>query len=371
MVLFGDDGMNMKRRELLIASGLGLLFSGLPRVAVAACTAAGGSAGLGAFLLQPCFKRLVVRRQPTDAVGPNGEARRNIDDPLILQEQAVGRDWIRYGKLYGDVGAIATGWKVLDWGLARQRADGGFDSKDALHQTTWFLEALTTAIAFDPTGQTTARRTGLSAGLAWIEAPAQRRRLTETSVTFTHRNWMRASLFRASSEILGRADLAALSEDCVKQAMAQQTDGAFLERGGSDVGYQILSLQYLQHWLALEPGGALSARAEASMVAGLNWYLARVNQDGRVDRTGSTRMLIETNQDDIQKDVRYARAIEVFLGASLLTGDPQWTRAAARLERGAITEGQAKPEALDRFEPQGDGQPSADVQGNCSLCTAG
>lgn len=364
--------MDLDRRGFLAGAGLALFALSRPGLAWAACGGAGGIAGLGTFLLQPCFRRIAIRRHPTGKMGPDGEIRKNIGGtgPLILEEQAAGMIWIRYGKLSRDDKAVATGWKALDWGLARQRPDGGFDSKDPVHQITWFFEALACAMAIDPDAATALRKAGLSRGLAWLEEPKQRKSADGYGRTFTHRWWMRASLFQAASELLGQPELVGRADDCVRQAIAQQVDGAFPERGGGDVGYQILTMLYLQRWLAMRPDGPLSAEAETAMVTGLDWYLDRVGPDGRVDRTDSTRMLAETSYLDRPKDVLYNLAVEALLGASLLTGDPRWTEASARLQRGAVAEGQAKPEALQQFDPQPDGTPSAEVLATCSLCAA-
>lgn len=359
--------MNMGRRGFLAGSGLALLSLAVPRGARAACLGVGGLAGLGSFLTDPCFA-LVVRRKPVGGVGPNGEARRNIGTPdrLILEDQAAGLVWLRYGTIHGKADAVATGWSELDWGIAQQRRDGGFDSVDPVHQVTWFLESLASAIAIDPSKATATRKAALAAGLDWLEQPAQRRRADENGKTFTHRWWMRATLFQAASEILDRAALARRSEEFVQKAISQQTPspggGAFPERGGGDVGYQVLSLLYLERWLAQRPRGPLSAQAEKAMEAGLAWYLDRIGPDGIVDRKGSTRMLVEN------KDVLYDRAVDALLGASLLTADAKWSKIAGRLQQGAVTEGQAPPEALDKFELQPDGTPSRKMLDLCSLC---
>lgn len=365
--------MDLDRRGFLAGSGLALFALSRPGRAWAACGGAGGLAALGAFLLQPCFKRIAVRRPPPVKRGPDGEIRKNIgnDVPLVLEEQASGLGWIRYGKLQGNEKAVAIGWKALDWGLARQRPDGGFDSQDPVHQITWFLEALACAMAVDPDAATALRKAGLSRGLAWLEEPRQRKTADRYGRTFTHRWWMRASLFQAASELLGQPALAGRAEDCVRQAIAQQAGGAFPERGGGDVGYQILAMLYLQRWLAMRPDGPLSGQAKTSMIAGLEWYLERVGADGIVDRTGSTRIPVENSYLGKPKDVLYNLAVEVMLGASLLTGDPRWTEASARLQRGAVAEGQAKPEALRPFDPQPDGTPSNEVLDLCKLCATG
>jgi hypothetical protein len=356
------SGPIMDRRAFMLSAGLAG-FGGLSSATSGAtCLANGSLAGLRRFLLQRCFRDLIVTDRPTGTVGASGAVRQNIDGPLVLQEQAAGFDWVRYGLLHDDAAAVRTGWKALDWGLRQQRPDGGFASEDAVHQTSWFLEKLAATFALDPTGLTAARRAGLARGLVWLDQPERRAHAVRNNAIFTHRCWMRASLFQAGALILNRADYAARARENVAQALAQQRGGAFPERGGPDVGYQILGLQYLQRWLALQPGGNLAARGERSMEQALRWYLARTGESGIVDRAGSTRMRIEA------KDVRYARAVEVFVGASLLTGDSRWLRAGVLLQRGAIAERQAAASDIKRFDADAAGVPSRRIIAECAMC---
>jgi hypothetical protein len=296
-------------------------------------------------------------------VGKDGAVRVNMSGGLVLQEQAAGYSWIRYAVLYQNPDYRRLGWKILDWGLGQQNEAGGFESKDAVHETTWFLEALATSMAIDPMGVTPARRLGLARGIAWLNESNRRRHVFETSATFTHRCWMRASLYQSSSLLLGESRYEDYAAEWARQGLAQQVDGVFPERGGPDVGYQILGIQYLERYLAMIGHMKASRSVRAGLLSGLGWYKSKISAGGIIDRAGSTRMRVE-----MDKDVRYSRAIEVCVGASLLTGDLSWVQTGFDLERGAISEKQAGPSALLRFGSGHTGAPSGLINRDCSIC---
>src|SRR5581483_10994811 len=99
------------------------------------------------------FQRLVshpdhhVRFAESGAASSNVEAERDASDKWFIESQRSGGDLVEAGLLCDDEKLTALGWKILDWGFARQSDDGGFaGTGDPFHSTSFFVEASARAV---------------------------------------------------------------------------------------------------------------------------------------------------------------------------------------------------------------------------------
>ncbi len=325
---------------LLIAS------FGLP----AAATEAERAAALRRYLLDDCFATLLSPDQPRRQPTATGAAAGNTEAKFELEAQTVGLTWIRRGLLSSNREWVALGWRIIDWGLAQPPER----SADATHQTSRFLDSVALAMVLDPAGATEARRQAFALRLDWLASDQIFARASRSNRAFTHRTWMRASLFETAFLVLGDPSLRERAAANARQGLGQQMpDGAFPERGGFDVGYHVFGMVFqLQYLVAADPRDPLRAEVLVSLRRGLDWYVGRLSAEGIIDRTGSTRMLRESGG---RKDVNYARAIEALLGSALVTGDRRWVEAAATMSEGGLADRRLPESFLQRFGRHRDG----------------
>lgn len=305
------------------------------------------------FILDDCFVRFTSTSEPDWPPAPNGAVRANVTKPLVLEHQVGGFQWIRRGVFEGRPEWVSTGWRILDWGLAQQQADGRFPTVDGIHQTTRFLEAVASSMVIDPAGATAARKERLYKGLQWLDSPVVKGQASRSGANFTHRLWMRAALFSTSALVLGRPELEAVADAAVRQAMQQQfPNGAYPERGGEDVGYHPFGMLYEVRWFAAAgPSNPEYSAALRSLERGYDWYRSKISpESGMVDRRGSTRMGREgLSHKNGPKDVNYGRAVEVMLGAALITGDARKVEFARALSAGGSAERKLPRDFPQRF----------------------
>ena len=82
----------------------------------------------------------------------------------------------------------------------------------------------------------------------------------------------------------------AREREAISLSLAQQrSDGVNPEKGGYDVRYQMVGIEYAERYNVYFPNGPLAARINTMVNRGLAWQSGRVDQDGWINWVGSTR----------------------------------------------------------------------------------
>ena len=246
------------------------------------------------------------------------------------------------GVRFRDPERKAAGIEALDYGVARQNADGSFTCNDAHHSAAFFLEALARFIivaGHAEEGIDLARyRDTLAKGADWF-----RRRSSWDDDwwrdTFHHRFFLNpAGLFLTWEIVDG------LHGSILEQAYAwmaegirrQDDDGAITEFGGHDTGYQSLSITFATGVLMLcELHPDFAIKLERCVRRAADWLAGRVGDDGRIDGSGNSRMSPEsgerTRETGEPKDVKYYETAFALYGAGLLLDDARYLGAVDRI----------------------------------------
>jgi hypothetical protein len=284
------------------------------------------------LLHQSVHRRLTLDRVADDgAVGVNRER----SSRWYIEEQRAGADFVQSGVALARPEWADIGWRMLDWGIARQSSDGGFaGTGDPFHSTSFFVEALARALLLDPAGANATRVNALRGAADWLVQPDVAARAEARSRPYAHRRWLLAAALamaaRATGDARFIADARAYAADGLRMQMA---DGANPEKGGADVGYQMVGVVMASRYVAAEPEPALRQPVVAMIERAARWEALRIRPDGSVIVAGSTRMQIETARDGRVKGIPARSLIEGFVYAARLTGDASLRENAQRIAR--------------------------------------
>lgn len=265
---------------------------------------------------------------PHEQPGPNGEAGANRTAYRYIEEQAQGAAWIRNGLVQNRANMVATGWKELDYGLNRQLADGSFGSQFAFHSTSFFIEGLARACLMQPSAATAARLNGLRRAVNWFVTPSNWNPGISGNQQYTHRRYLVAAALYQASRVLGDTSFLNLALSQINDGLGlQRSDGVNPERGGPDVGYHMLGVLMAYRCLPSLSGTTLSA-VKTMLTKALNWELTKIDDEGVVDSTGSTRTGVETDYQGRIKSVPYTTICEAFyLCADVFNGNLDYLNA--------------------------------------------
>jgi hypothetical protein len=129
------------------------------------------------------------------------------------------------------------GWKQLDWGLAQQKSDGGFDSKDPFHSTSFFVEALARACLIDPDGASANRIDGLRQSANWLMSADATKKGIPNNQPYTHRRYILAAGFGQSAIVTQNNEFKLMAQHWAENGLdLQRDDGTNPEKGGYDWG---------------------------------------------------------------------------------------------------------------------------------------
>ncbi len=285
----------------------------------------GGASALRAFLLDARWTGL-LRSLPTVEVDAQGYVGLNRGGAMRFPElQAVGGTIVTRGLLNDRQDWREQGWRILDAGMVGIQADGRLagEGRDLVHSSSFLLQAFGSALLADP-GQASAERTGhfLKAVryLATEPALAQARAMTRR---FTHRAFLWSLMFGVAAELEPEeATWAALARDFMDVGLdAQTAQGVFPEAGDFDALYQSIGADFLLKASALTRNAEDFSRQQWVAVRALAVLVSRVNEGGRLDVSGSTRVLSEKTRSGQSKRLSHWQAAEPFYGAWVSSND--------------------------------------------------
>lgn len=289
---------------------------------------------LADLIRHPILRRSLFRLSVGGDLDPDGAAGANRGAYRWIEEQRQGADWIQRGVASEKPEWIARGWQVLDWGLGRQQPDGGFASGDPFHSTSFYVEALARALILDPAAATPVRRDGLARAADWLLLPAIEKAGITRNTPYTHRRYILAAALGETAAVTGEDRFARRAAAYARDGIAlQHADGTNPEKGGFDAGYQMVGVVMALRYLPACPDPSLRAALRAMIRRAIALELTRQGPDGRIDPTGSTRILLETGRTGVIKQVPDGEVVQALCYAALALPDRGLEEPAERLAR--------------------------------------
>ena len=193
---------------------------------------------------------------------------------------------------------IEAGLRAIEWGFARQTADGSFPCKDnylsasyfvaATAHALWLLEATGSGQPFSARIQSIRPR--LHNAATWLANPKNIQLATPQQDAYSSRYMVTGYALGATARLSGDAALASAGEDMIRRGLARQhASGYFYERGGFDASFQAEALVYLLRYFDHAATADMRRSSEPVVRLALDWLATRVSARGTVLTTGNTR----------------------------------------------------------------------------------
>lgn len=222
---------------------------------------------------------------------------------------AKGGDWYIEEQRFADtvIGAgvnrnrddlIDAGLRAIEWGFARQAADGSFPCKDNYLSTSYFIAATAHAMwLLETTGQgqpfaarIQAIRPRLQNAALWLADARNAQAAAAQQEIYSSRYMVTGYALAATARLSGDPALAHAGEETIRRGLARQhASGYFSERGGFDASFQAEALVYMLRYFDHAATADMRRSSEAALRRGLDWLESRVSPRGVVQITGNTR----------------------------------------------------------------------------------
>ena len=325
--------MIIRRRTFLNLSLQSMLSAGLAPAAFAADDSA-VAPSLLQMIRHPLLVHSLYRVSVSKEYGPDGAAGSNQGHFQWIEEQRQGAEWIVRGTAQQKSEWVALGWKQLDWGLAQQKADGGFDSKDPFHSTSFFVEALARSCLIDPVGATSARIAGLRSAAFWQMNSRASGKGIANNQPYTHRRYILAAAFGQAARVTQNSEFKLVAEHWAENGLQlQRDDGTNPEKGGYDVGYQMVGVLMALRYLPVCDNVQLRAKLRTMIRRAIAPELARQAPDGSYTTDGSTRIGSEQARSGKVKDVPYNEILQALVYAAQALPQPDLIDPATKIAR--------------------------------------
>jgi hypothetical protein len=249
------------------------------------------------------------RESRVDAVGATQINRNYVpgESVLVIENQKVGYQLVRAGIAANNMSWVDIGLRAIEWGLRPEvlGEDGSFPDQlhgdssvgRELHPKSLFLDSAAHTILLvreaDLPDEFKVRAEAMVPGLLLAvnlivqngDAEKYFRRVGNSSqLAFVAMSIHQAGLIAGDTTLV---DFAKAKMEYILSV--QYPDGGFLEKGGTDTGYQMNTLELTTAYNAtLEPGEWRDTVSLANKKA-TDWMLSRVRPDGSIDTTGNTR----------------------------------------------------------------------------------
>ena len=282
---------------------------------------------------------------PDGAMGANIYWERNRATRWYIEEQRYGEDLIVGGLIKNDPQAIQAGFKMFDWGFARQSPDGSFrGTTDPFHGSSFFIQAVARSLliiqespyARQYAAQVERYKPLLHRAARWMILPDVWNRGTFRNRPFTHRYYLVGAALGFTGKLTGDRELINYSRQYIEEGLSQQRpDGVNPERDGHDSGYQTVGVVYAQRWVTYFPNDPLTPRVIEMINKALAWEQTRILPSGEISAEGNTRT---AGQEAIRTGQRTKRVgpgsqIRAFAYWASVTGDRRWEAIARRIVR--------------------------------------
>ncbi len=220
---------------------------------------------------------------------------------------------------------IQEGLTAIQWALKHQASDGSWaGTGDAFHSTCLFVEGTANAmialreyhpVTYSKSYAATVQEylPMLQKGSAWLTSPSILSAGLISDASFNHRRYLLGDAVAETAYLAGDEASMANSVQFIKDGLAEQwLNGVDPESGGYDVGYEIVSTMFAQHYLPMTSDPTLTAELLRMISRSLVWECGRVNSAGDIDISGSTRTGRETNRDGVVKQIAREQVMTVF-----------------------------------------------------------
>lgn len=247
-----------------------------------------------------------------------------------------------------DLAAADDAWRGIDVAFTHQRNDGGFEAESrpngasakshgaAVETAFFFLQELGRAILVI---RESPHEAHFHARIAALE-PKLRRACDFISAGYdtiipksghtVNRTIIAAKAFGTCGRVLHDEALVATSRKLIAHALTRRDqDGVFIEKGGRDSSYNVVSI-YFGQVLALH---VPLPEFEAALPAAVAWQLTRIKETGEVDVTGNTRTGVgkEKGYTGQPKKVNYNEVTLALTLYGIVHQDPAALAAADRV----------------------------------------
>lgn len=283
-----------------------------------------------------------VRFAASGAASSNVDFEHKAADHWFIESQRGGAELVEAGLVSRDRDVEQMGWKILDWGFARQKTDGGFgDTGDPFHSTSFFVEAAARSVLLarqtgDPSASRLAAHYGpkIAAAAAWMRRPEVLERGLKNNQPYTHRRWLVAATWGLAADVTHNTELARAAAESARDGLAlQRPDGVNPEKQGFDVSYQAVGLLFAARYDTVCHDAALRASIRDMLQRGLAWTCSKIDADGAVQVEGSTRVTTELARSGAAKTVDYRAIVTALVYGARLTNRPEFYDAAGRVAR--------------------------------------
>jgi hypothetical protein len=280
---------------------------------------------------------------PSGAMGANMAWEKGQSNLWYIEEQRYGEDRILGGVIKNDLAAIESGFKIFDWGFARQAADGSFPgTQDDFHSTSFFIQSVARSMLFIQQSPLASRYRDRIARYKPLVQRAARWMITPTvwttglkrNLIFTHRRYLVADALGFSGKLTGDSTLLAYSRKSIDDGLAlQRADGVNPERGGHDSSYQMLGIVYAERWVSHFPNDGLTPKVVNMINKGLSWEKRMILPNGEIGTAGNTRTGPggEIDRSGKYKAVSHRSVLRGFSYWGNATGNKQWSDMANKL----------------------------------------
>ena len=247
-----------------------------------------------------------------------------------------------------DLAAAEVAWRGVDVAFAHQRADGGFEANvrpngasakpfgAAVETAFFFLQELGRMILVI---RQSPHEAHFHDRIVALEPKVRRAAgfilsgydtIIANSSKAVNRIFIAAKAFGLCGLVLKDEALIAASRKLVAHGLTlRDAGGVFLENGGRDSSYNVVSIlfgQVLSLHLSLP-------ELDAAFPAAVAWQLSRIRENGEVDVTGNSRTGVgkEKSYFGDAKNVNYGEVVQALTLYGLVRNDPACLAAADRV----------------------------------------
>jgi hypothetical protein len=298
----------------------------------------------------PAQELALLRRIPADLLRFTGGARPDAAGMVTYNQSGFkSPEFQRGAMLYliravvrQDTRAVEEGWRAIDATFREQTEEGKFGREHVPHggpsAAAFWLADLGEALlvlresALEPAFQGRIRSLVPKVHKAahWLAQPRYQERLRHDDAETPNRLLFAALAYGLSGVLADDAPLRQVGRRFVDLAMTRyrQSDGVFLEKGGTDSSYQAVAALKLQVWITHFPDRKLAAAVERAVA----WERGRIGPDGQIDVTGNTRTgLGQERWMGHEKDVNQSEVTFCLLYHYARTGSQPSLAAARRI----------------------------------------
>jgi hypothetical protein len=280
----------------------------------------------------------------TGANGANVEWEKKRTDEWYIEVQRYGEGLIIGGLIKNDEKAIKAGFKMFDWGFARQSDDGGFaGTGDPFHSTAFFIQAVAhslLAIQQSPHASKYADKVAhykplVHRAARWMILPEVWQKGIKHDKPYTHRRYLDAAALGLTGKLTGDRELVEYARQLISDGLAlQRPDGVNPEKGGHDSSYQMVGVVYAQRWVTYFPEDSLTPKVETMVEKALAWVEKKVLATGEISTQENTRSAgQESGRAGDLKKIDYKTAIRGFAYWAAVTQNSKWGAIAQKIAK--------------------------------------